>query len=180
VVNANFITGMTAPYGMAISGNILDVLDSHNNRVGEYNATTGAAINASFISLDVDEGLGLALSGNTLYVVHDFYTVGAYNATTGATINDILISTGGSAFVDGLAASGNNLYVTQTSSGGASTVGEYDATTGAPIVGYTSPSGLDGALGIVAGTPTPEPGSATLVILGGLGLLAHRRRSSAR
>jgi hypothetical protein len=60
---------------------------SNFNMVGEYDAATGAAINASLIAgLDAPEGL--ALSGNTLFVANfGSGTVGEYNAATGAAIN---------------------------------------------------------------------------------------------
>ena len=44
-----------------------------------------------------------------------------------------------------LALSGNDLYVSFPSS---NTVGEYNAATGAPIAGFTSPSGLDDPAGV--------------------------------
>ena len=54
--------------------------------VGEYNATTGAAINANFIT-GLDDPYGLALSGNNLFVACQFSnTVGEYNATTGVLV----------------------------------------------------------------------------------------------
>ena len=107
--------------------------------VGEYNATTGAAINANLITFAnlALEPSDLALSGNNLYIVTDnlsnFYsTIGEYNATTGAAINANLITVsnqaGGGNPLCGLALSGNNLYVSNLV-----TVGEYNATTGAAI-----------------------------------------------
>jgi hypothetical protein len=45
-INANLITGLNTPSGLAFSGNNLLVADTANNRVGEYDATTGAVINA--------------------------------------------------------------------------------------------------------------------------------------
>src|SRR5262249_5076469 len=65
--------------------------------VGEYDATSGATINASFISSS--QGLAgptaLALDGNNHLFVVNFGlggSVGEYNATTGATINAALIN----------------------------------------------------------------------------------------
>src|SRR5437773_10837931 len=62
-----------------------------NNTIGEYNATTGATINSSFISgLDLPQGI--ALSGGNLFVAnYNNNTIGEYNATTGATINNSFI-----------------------------------------------------------------------------------------
>ena len=50
VINANFITGLNGPVGLALSGNNLFVANFGGGTVGEYNATTGAAINANFIT----------------------------------------------------------------------------------------------------------------------------------
>jgi hypothetical protein len=50
-INANFITGLTEPFGIAVSGNNLFVLNAGNNTIGEYDATTGAVINAQLISV---------------------------------------------------------------------------------------------------------------------------------
>ena len=64
VIDANFITGLRVPRGLAVSGNTLFVADRGRNTVGKYDARTGAAINPGLIT-----GLspvGLALSGNTL------------------------------------------------------------------------------------------------------------------
>ena len=108
----------------------LYVMNYNNGTVGEYNATTGATINASFITgLGLESGL--ALSGTVLYAETFNDTtgedgVGEYNATTGATINASFIS-GINAV--GLAISGGDLYVAD----GVGTVGEYDATTGDAI-----------------------------------------------
>jgi len=125
--------------------------------VGEYDATTGAVINASFISgLQDFEPYGLALSGNNLYVANNYGgTVGAYNATTGEAIAGF--SLGGLNSPYGLAVSGNNLYV---SSANNNTVGEYDATTGAVInasfiIGLSQPNGTP-----VAGTLSEPLGLA--------------------
>jgi hypothetical protein len=55
--------------------------------VPRLNATTGAAINANFIT-GLHNPAALALSGDTLFVANYFDgTVGEYNATTGAAIN---------------------------------------------------------------------------------------------
>jgi hypothetical protein len=48
--------------------------------VGEYNATTGATVNASLVS-GLTDPIGIALSGGNLFVDNDG-TIGEYNATT--------------------------------------------------------------------------------------------------
>jgi hypothetical protein len=63
-----------------------------NFKVGAYDATTGVAINASFIT-GLSEAGGLVLSGNNLFVTNNVdNTVGEYNATTGAAINASFIT----------------------------------------------------------------------------------------
>ena len=60
--------------------------------VGEYDATTGAAINASFIT-GLRNPFGLAVLGNTLFVANfSSGTVGKYDATTGAAISPSFIT----------------------------------------------------------------------------------------
>jgi hypothetical protein len=99
-INANFITGLQNPTGLAVLGNTLFVANQTSNSgspmfipgtVGEYNSTTGAAINVNFITGLSSPG-GLAVSANSLFVVNgdvgpNLDTVGEYNSTTGAVIN---------------------------------------------------------------------------------------------
>jgi PEP-CTERM motif-containing protein len=114
--------------------------------VGEYDATSGAAINASFIT-GVNRPAGLALLGNNLFVANfGSTTVGEYNATTGAAINANFINTGLGGLY-GLALSGSNLFVSDNEGFLGTTVGEYSATTGAAInanfiTGLGAPTGL--------------------------------------
>src|SRR5271166_6737806 len=103
-INANFITGLSQPTGLALSGNNLFVADYSNNSVGKYDATTGATINADFIT-GLQSPLALASSGNILFVAYD-RTVGKYDATTGAAINANFITV--DVYFLGLALSGNN------------------------------------------------------------------------
>jgi hypothetical protein len=117
------------------------------SNVGEYNATTGAVINANFIT-GLELPRGLAVSGNNLFVTNwgaPYSTVGEYDATTGAAMNANFAT--GLNTPGGLAVSGNDLFVADY---GNSTVIQYDTTTGAVINFYrlASPSGL-------AVTPTP-------------------------
>jgi len=53
-------------------------------------------------------------------------------------------------------------------------IGEYDATTGAVIAGFTSPSDLSNPVGIAL-SAAPEP-STWAMMLGGLGLIGGMRR----
>ena len=139
VINSSFITGLDGPQGLLLSGNTLYVADYLAGRVGTYNATTGAAINASFISgAGVGNPDSFALLGNLLYVASINGTVGVYNAITGAAINANLIA--GLTNPQGLALLGNNLFVTDSFT---NSVGKYDAITGLPI-NASFISGLNG------------------------------------
>jgi hypothetical protein len=110
--------------------------------IGEYDATTGAAINASLVS-GLNDPIGIAASGGNLYVAeYQSGTIGEYNATTGATVNASLVS--GLTNPVYIAVSGGNLFVTNQ---GAGTIGEYNATTGATVnaslvSGLNSPGGI--------------------------------------
>jgi len=147
--NANFITGLHAPYALAVSGNNLYVLGANGGPVSEYNATTGAGINTNLITGSSNiGGEGHAVSGNNLYVPGPFI-VGKYGATTGAAINTNFIS-GLLNTPAGLVISGNILYVANPNPGNpyASIVGEYDATTGAAINASFITNGLNFPLGL--------------------------------
>ncbi|MBV8277015.1 MAG: hypothetical protein JO170_17405 [Verrucomicrobia bacterium] len=102
---------------------------NNGNAVGEYNATTGAVINANFIT-GLNKPTGIVLSGDNLFVANfGSGTVGEYDARTGAAINANLI-TGLSGLV-GLALSGDGTALFVGYNG--NTVGEYNATTGTVI-----------------------------------------------
>jgi len=123
-------SGLDLPYGIAISGSDLYVANYWYGTVVEYNVTTGATINSSFIQ-DPEGPCALAISGTDLYVsnlTND--SVNEYNSTTGATIKASLVS--GLNGPEGLAVSGTDLYVTQS---GNAMVSEYNATTGTTING---------------------------------------------
>ena len=110
--------------------------------VSEYSATTGAAINTSFIT-GLNFPAALALLGNTLFVANfGNGTLGKYDANTGKAINASFIT--GLNEPTGLALLGNTLFVPNNGNG---TVGEYDATTGKIInanfiTGLTRPVGI--------------------------------------
>jgi len=145
-INTSLISVLPNPGGLAISGN--DLYVGVNGMVAEFDATTGAPI-AGFTTIrglgsggGLGLGLGLAISGSDLYVAGSS-TVGVYNAKTGAAIHASLIS--GLDSIGGIAISGNSLYVVNA---GNDTMGEYDATTGAPIAGFTSPIQLSDPVSI--------------------------------
>lgn len=142
------------------------------NTIGEYNASTGAAINAALISgLETPEGI--VVSGGNLFVANNGNAgtahVGQYT-TTGTTVNAALVS-GLSGAINNIAISGSKLFVSNFSN---NTIGEYDATTGATInaalvTGLTSPGGIAVSgghlfvvnLGTLPGTGTVDEFDAT-------------------
>src|ERR1700758_3714909 len=69
VINANFITGLDGPDGLAVLGNTLFVANQGNGAVGKYDAKTGAAISPGFIT-GLNFPRGLAVSGNTIFVAN--------------------------------------------------------------------------------------------------------------
>ena len=96
------INGLNHPYGVAVSGGNLYIANNGNGLTGtgsvsEYNAATGAAINASLIG-GLYSPWGLAATGNNLFVVSynngggGTGSIGEYNATTGAAINASFIT----------------------------------------------------------------------------------------
>jgi hypothetical protein len=180
-INANFITGLSGPMGLALSadGTVLFVANDSNGSVGEYNAATGAAINANFITgLPGLVGLALSADGTALFAANTFVlglphtvgvvnTVGKYNATTGAAINANFITEGGGLFgpvLSGIALSGNNLFVELFSPdpSSSSTVIKYDATMGVAI-NADFITGLNGPALLLAVGPTPTPTAKELV-----------------
>ena len=132
--NHIFISGLGAPWGLAIRENTLFVADAGYGQVGAYNATTGATINTGFIT-GLNFPTGVAVSGNILYVASyaafgGDSVIGIYNARTGYPINPYLITGLGSHGAFAVATLGNNLYVTFPFG---NVVGKYNAKTGATI-----------------------------------------------
>jgi 6-phosphogluconolactonase (cycloisomerase 2 family) len=148
VVNVALVSGLQSPYGLAVSGSNLFVVDYVAGTIGEYDATTGAVVNAALVSsLGGQAPAGLAVSGTNLFVVKSAAgTIGEYT-TSGATVNAALVSGLGLYGPISVAVSGSHLYVTSKGSGGAGTIGDYDATTGA-VVNAALVSGLQYPYGL--------------------------------
>jgi hypothetical protein len=82
-INASFVTGLSEPGALAVSGNALFVANFKTQTVGKYDATTGAAINASFLT-GLNSPIALAVSGNNLLVANsENGTAGEYDASKG-------------------------------------------------------------------------------------------------
>jgi hypothetical protein len=107
--------------------------------VGEYNATTGATINAGLIHMGGP--VGIVAAGSQLYVASYGGTIGEYNLD-GSAVNANLVT--GLSSIIGLTYANGNLYA---ASAGGGTVGEYNATTGV-AVNATLVSGLSGPEGL--------------------------------
>lgn len=109
----------------------LYVTNVEKGTICEYDATTGALINDSFVS-GLANPRGLAYADGYLYVVNSGRRmVGKYDAKTGELINDALVT--GLDFPEAIAVSGHNLFVTSMDGMGTGRVGKYDAVTGAEI-----------------------------------------------
>lgn len=138
-INASFITGLSSPTGMAVSGGYLYVAQE-NGTIRKY-TTSGTLVNASLIS-----GLygpwGITISGNDLFVANgggESSTIGEYT-TSGATVNASLVS--GLGNPTGLATDGNYLYVTCWHTGN---VGIY-TTSGTAISSFGAPGAYPGGV----------------------------------
>jgi hypothetical protein len=131
VINANFITGLSNPLGLALSGNDLFVAVQDGLAVAEYNATSGASINASFVTTPFAYPYGIAISAGDLFVGTNGSPnlIGEYDSTTGAAINASFINTAGQGIPYSFAISGNDLFMAT----GSANICEYNVTTGALI-----------------------------------------------
>ena len=93
VVNTALITGLTQPSDLAVANGDLYVSSfgtGNHGKVGEYDATTGAAVNANLVTGLGGSELEIAVAGNDLYVLQG--TLSKFDATSGALINSSLIT----------------------------------------------------------------------------------------
>jgi hypothetical protein len=164
------------PYCLAVSGNVLYVGDVGSAKILTFDATSGAALSLPVPS--VQTPTDIAIDGNVLYVADDATEkVTAYNLSGGALAGFTTINIGafdsGHGDVSGIAVLNGDLFVEDDDG---NTVTEWNALTGAQIA-YTSPSGLNSPLFIVA---VPEPASTGLLLVSVGMLLSRRRRSGGR
>jgi len=131
----------TAPPAQARQ--ILYIVDSLNG-IGEFNAVTGAAVNASLIP--TGGAHSVVLDRNNHLFVAQSNVVSEYDATTGASINPNFIS-GPNLNTQGLLLDSNNhMFVSDFTH---NAVHEYDATTGAAInYNFINGQGLNGPTGM--------------------------------
>jgi hypothetical protein len=129
--NPTFITGLSEPWALLLSGNNLFVADRALDTVSEYNATTGAPNITFSVVTGLGAPSGLALSGNDLWVTnYNTGVIGEYNATTGAPMAENFIQTPLNCLPTGLAFSGTNLLVACSN---LESILEYSTTTGVLI-----------------------------------------------
>jgi hypothetical protein len=154
VVN-NFITlSGDEDQGLVLSadGSILYTTTFQSGEIQEYNAITGALINANFASIGgaADAGEGITIDGNTLYVADESSgSVSVYNATTGAMINSNFLNENN--FDQNLAALDGVLYVT-TNSG----IEAFNDSTAA-FIADVAPVGTNFLGGLFASDPAITP-----------------------
>src|SRR5438552_3083338 len=144
-VNPAVITGLSHPWGLAVSGGNLFVSNLDGGRIGEY-TTFGAPVDSALITGLVGPR-GLAVSGGNLFVASDNPTsessrIGKYTIS-GATVNPALIQKGFFGFVEGIAVSGDKLFLADLYSG---LVAEY--TTSGALMNAALITGLNGPSGI--------------------------------
>ena len=125
--SSSFISGLTNPIGMAVSGNTLYVANSGGGSVNAYDTVTGTVVTGFRTISPGSNPFDVQAAGGLLYVSSRAgNTVGAYNAATG------LAATSFTAITDlssptGLAVANGILYVANRDT---RTIRTYDALTG--------------------------------------------------
>ena len=172
VNSGTLVSGLSYPYGLAISSGNLYVSDYSAGTISEYNATSGTMENASVLSTPLNSPEGITISGSNLYALSftsegpPVAQIGEYTLS-GSTVNATLV-TNLTNIPHFLAASGSNLYVTNYGGVGGGSIGVYNATSGTtvtPDLTYiNSPQGI----AVAATAPTPvTPTSQTTSVSAG-------------
>ena len=135
-----FTLTMPRPIDVQVSGPMLYVSNYSLNKIGTYNATNGAVINAAFIPINAS-AQGIILSGGEIFTANNSGSVSAYNASTGTTVSNPLVT--GLSSPEFITSSAGALYVTDSTAG---KIRSYNPTTGAAI--NSNLVSLSGAFGV--------------------------------
>ena len=127
VVDNTYTLSVANPLATIIANNIFYVSSYPGPTVKTFNILTGAAINASLLTISGNVS-ALAISGTTLYVASENGNISLYNATTGAAINTNFIT--GANITYAMVLDSKYLYVAHFTVGDAKV---YNATTGALV-----------------------------------------------
>ena len=157
VINSHFLSGLSTPVGLALSGTTLYVAANTGGQVLTYNALTGAALGTT---ISVASPYGLAVSGGYLYVSSNASVASGTNEVNAGSVH--VFTTGGGVFYTitglnnpvGVAVYNNDLFVaiggtynTSTDRFSGTTVSEYNASVG-PLVNANFATGLNGPYGL--------------------------------
>ena len=167
------LAGSFNPVGLAYdgSGNLYAAGNNGGSNFQVDKITPGGSV-SSFASSLPGRPIGLAFDGSGNLYVTDSSSNQISKITSGGAVSTFA-NLPASSGPNGLAFdSSGNLYAANNTSGNITML-----TSGATQ--STFATGLDTPV-FIALAPTPEPGSAALALLGGLGLLARRRRNAAR
>jgi hypothetical protein len=182
--NPNLISGLGYPRGIAASGSNLFVTDSNANAIDEFD-TSGNTLAAPLVSA-LQFPWGIATDGSNLFVANyaGSSSIGEYGlgADPGTLASSIPTLVTGANFQQGIANLGSNLFVTNWANG---TIGEF--TTSGDAVNPALVSNVPGVSGIAVvadddppggadDPPVPEPATASILLVAGMGLLMRRSR----
>ena len=129
-INASLITGLSGPFGMAVSGGYLYVANQLNGTICKY-TSNGTLVNPSLVN-GMYWPLDMALSGGNIYCTDQATDVVSEYTTAGVTVNSSLLSGW-----CGIAVSNGYLYVCNPFNG---TIGKY--TTNGALVNASLVTGL--------------------------------------
>jgi hypothetical protein len=165
--NSSLVSGLDAPYGLAVSGGNLFVTNGYSGTIGEY-TTSGATVNASLVT-GLDNPGFITVCGSDLYVMENNHAVDEFT-TSGTPVNDPLATGFSEGF--GVGVLGTDLFVADLPN---DVIDEYDVTSGAPVE-VPLISGLDSPGDLVV---VPEPATGSLLLITGAGILMRRRRQQS-